>query len=89
MGEGGQTSKERIHLVVPEMLDVFKSHNMALSSVLLYSPQSLARIQRLIAGREAYIISATVSREDLAVADRLGEWWGWWGCSLTELDLYR
>ena len=73
MGPAGDSCKHRVHFVFPEKLEYFQSHNLALSSSLLYSPLCLARIKRLISGREAYIISGTVCKEDLAVAHKLGK----------------
>lgn len=74
MGPAGDSAKHRVHFVSPEKLESFKSHNMALSSSILYSPACLSRIKCLIAGREAYIVSGTVCKEDLAVAYELGEY---------------
>lgn len=73
MGPAGESSKHRVHFVSPERLKSFKMHNMSLSSLVLYSPVCLSRIKRLIAGREAYIVSGTVTKEDLAIAYELGE----------------
>lgn len=73
MGPAGESSKHHVHFVSPEKLNSFKMHNMALSSLVLYSPVCLSRIKRLIAGREAYIVSGTVTKEDLAIAYELGE----------------
>ena len=81
MVPSGQNSRKRLHFVSPENLEIFKSHRMTLSSLLLYSPVSMSRIQRLISGREAYIISGIVSRDDLAVADKLG----WVTCNLLRM----
>lgn len=73
MGPTGNKSKERLHFVHPENFDGFKGHNLSLASLILYSPACLSRIKRLIAGRETYIVSGTVSREDLTLAYKLGE----------------
>ena len=73
MGPAGDTAKTRVHFVSPEKLDSFKSHNMALSSLVLYSPACLSRIKRLISGKEAYIVSGMVCRDDLAMAHELGK----------------
>ncbi len=73
MGPAGTNFKGRLHFVYPEHLESFKSHNMTLSTLVLYSPLCFSRIKRLIAGREAYIISATVAQDDLAMAYKLGE----------------
>ena len=72
MGPAGDSAKERVHFVSPDKLDSFKSHNMALSSLVLYSPACLSRIKRLTTGREAYIVSGTVCKEDMALAYELG-----------------
>lgn len=73
MGPAGNHSKDRVHFVSPENSEYFNSHNMALSTLFLYSPLSLARIQRLFAGRESYIVSGTVSKDDLEMAYKLGK----------------
>ena len=73
MGPAQQSCKDRVHFVCPEHLESFDGHNLALSTLLLYSPHCLARIKRLLTGREAYIISATVTKDDLALAYKLGE----------------
>ena len=64
--------RERLHVVIPENLEAFRSCRMSLSTVLLYSPKGLARIRRLVAGRPAYIVSGLVSMDDIALADTLG-----------------
>lgn len=73
MGPAGESANHRVHFVSPEKLESFKTHNMTLSSLVLYSPTCLSRIKRLIAGREAYIVSGTLCKEDLALAFELGE----------------
>jgi len=45
---------------------------MCLASILKYSANSLLRIKKLIAGREAYYLPGVVHKDDLAVADFLG-----------------
>ena len=67
-----KSCRHRLHMVTPENLDVFSDCHMSLASVLLYSPQCLARIRRLVAGMPAYIVSGVVCRDDIAVADALG-----------------
>ena len=69
----GENSRHRIHIVTPEYAGAFSHHNLALSTELLYSPKALQRIQHLTAGREAYIVPGVVHRDDIAVADMLGE----------------
>lgn len=73
MGPAGDSAKTRVHFVSPEKLESFKSHNMALSTLVLYSPACLSRIKRLISGREAYIVSGIVCQDDLAMAHELGK----------------
>lgn len=73
MGPAGTSSKERLHFIYPEHFESFQHHNLALSTLVLYSPRCLARLKRLIAGREAYIVSATVAQDDLALAYKLGK----------------
>lgn len=72
-GALGEESRRRIHVVTPEYAGAFSPHNLSLSTELLYSPQALQRIQHLTAGREAYIVPGVVNRDDIAVADVLGE----------------
>ena len=74
MGPAGSSCRQRLHFVHPENLDSFKSHNLSLSTLVLYSPACLSRIKRLVAGREAYIVSGTVCKDDLALAYKLGEY---------------
>ena len=70
---GRHFDRERLHIVTPENLEAFRSCHMSLSTVLLYSPKCLARIKRLVSGRPAYIVPGLVSRDDLAVAHKLGK----------------
>lgn len=72
-GASGEEFHQRIHIVTPEYAGSFSHHNFSLSTELLYSPQALQRIQRLTAGREAYIVPGVVNRDDIAMADKLGE----------------
>lgn len=73
MGSDGPNSRKHLHFVHPENFDSFKSHNMSLASLVLYSPSCMSRIRRLIAGRETYMVSGITSKEDLALAYQLGE----------------
>ena len=73
MAEGGEGAWQRVHIVTPEHANSFQHRNLNLAALLKYSPQSIARIQRLIGGRTAYLVSEYTSREDLEVADKLGE----------------
>ena len=72
-GDKGEEFRHRIHVVTPEYAGAFAHHNLSLSTELLYSPKALQRIRHLTAGREAYIVPGVVSRDDIAVADALGE----------------
>ena len=72
-GDKGAEFWHRIHVVTPEYAGAFAHHNLSLSTELLYSPKALQRIKYLVAGREAYIVPGVVSRDDIAVADALGE----------------
>ena len=68
-----QLARERLHVVIPENLEAFRGYRMSLSTVLLYSPQCLARIKRLVAGKPSYIVSGIVSTDDIALAHTLGK----------------
>ena len=48
-----------------------KTHNMALSTLLKYSPRSMERIKNLIKGREAYIVPGVMSHDDIYLSDLL------------------
>ena len=69
----GQKVKERVHIVTPENIDSFGHHNLSLTTHLLYSPKTLLRVQNLLKGKEAYILPGVVSRDDITLADKLGE----------------
>lgn len=74
LGPDGEAAMERVHFITPEKSDckLFTRHNMALSSVLMYSPRALQSIRNLTAGREAYIVPGVVTEDDITVADKLG-----------------
>lgn len=61
----------RYKIVIPEALDSFPTHNMALSTLLKYSPRALRRIQNLTRGRDAYIVPSVMNIDDLHVSDVL------------------
>ena len=71
--ESDQSAWDRVHFVVPEHLESFGHHNLSLSSLLKYSPRALGHIKRLVGDREAYIVPHVSDRDDLEVADVLGE----------------
>ena len=77
MGPGREGAMERVHFITPEWADckVFAHHNMALSTVPMCSQRTLDSIRNLTAGKEAYILPGLVTRDDIAIADKLG------GCS--------
>ena len=66
---GNVTSRYKI--VIPEAIDHFTMHNMALSTLLKYSPVALNRIKNLIRGRQAYLVPGVMNDDDLFVADEL------------------
>ena len=72
MGPAGKNCKERVHFIYPENFKSFERHNMSLASLILYSPECMSRIKRLITGREAYMVSGVASKEDLALTYELG-----------------
>jgi hypothetical protein len=61
----------RYKIVIPEALNSFPTHNMALATLLKYSPLSVERIQNLIKGRECYIVPGVMSIDDIYLSDLL------------------
>ena len=73
LGPAGETAMERVHIITPERMETFSQHNMSLSTILMYSESALSRVKSLLAGREAYIVPGVVGRDDITIADQLGE----------------
>lgn len=68
---GVSNARGRMTVVVPENVDLF--HNrLAVSSTLLYSPGCLKRINRIIKGKPAIILSGQASWQDKRLAVALG-----------------
>ncbi|TMW60354.1 hypothetical protein Poli38472_000396 [Pythium oligandrum] len=64
---GVSNASSRVKLVVPEHARQFPAH-FSLASLILYSPHCLRRIQRLIKGKEAYLVMGMPGPEDQRLA---------------------
>lgn len=68
---GVHNARRRMTVVVPENVDLF--HNrLAVASMLLYSPGCLKRINRIVKGKPAIILSGEASWQDKRLAVALG-----------------
>lgn len=65
-----QSFKDRLFFIKPENCDRFPSH-FSLSKKLLYSPEALKRIKKLIKNRASYIVPGYPSNDDIKLATEL------------------
>ncbi|EAS06221.3 IQ calmodulin-binding motif protein (macronuclear) [Tetrahymena thermophila SB210] len=65
-----QNFKDRLYFIKPENCDTFPFH-FSLSKKLLYSPQALKRIKKLIKGKQGYIVPGYPSNDDIKLATEL------------------
>ena len=89
MGPAGESAMERIHIITPDRVKTFARHNMALSSVLMYSPRTVERIRNLTAGKEAYVVPGVLSEDDLVVAEKLGRCLLWTMMWVSHFSFHR
>ncbi|EGR31111.1 IQ calmodulin-binding motif family protein, putative, partial [Ichthyophthirius multifiliis] len=62
-----QNYKDRLHFIYPENSCQFPSH-FSTSSLLLYSPQAINRIKKLIKGKQAFIVPGYPSNDDIRLS---------------------
>jgi len=73
IGIKNQSLFKKIHFIQPEALHSFPTHNMALSTLLKYSPDALNEIKSLISSYKdrCYINGAVPNHDDLSVSEFL------------------
>eukprot|EP00116_Pleurobrachia_bachei_P001193 sb/3461455/ len=70
-GDNLPENANKVKFLVPDHLDKFPGLNFCLSSLLLYSAQTMKRLKRLIAGKTAYILPGITHRDDLELSEKL------------------